>query len=154
MGFYISPGRLVAKLSFLFRDLDAKLRHKHKEQQLAQILGGWNGVHCMLKCGRQGNKCTIQPCLVIFQSSNPWWIQDWFMDELSASKWWKWCWLFRSCAVSASLGWIWKKSGKFIFSSLCLAQTQKVGVKFWSLGVNLTSPLGFWHLAFRCYLDP
>lgn len=115
VGFYISPGRLVAKLSFVFRDLDAKLRYKHKEQQLAQILGGWNGVHCMLKCGRQGNKCTIQPCLLIFQSSNPRWIQDWFMDELSASKWWKSCWLFRSCVVSASLGWIWKKSGKFIF---------------------------------------
>lgn len=74
------------------------------------------------------------------------------MDELSASRWWKSCWLFRSCAVSTSLGWIWKKSAKIIFSGLYLAQTQKFGVKFQSLGVNLTSHLSFWHLAFMCYL--
>lgn len=52
VGFHISPGRLVAKLSFVFTGVDAKIRYRQKEEHLSQIFAEWNGVHCMLKCGR------------------------------------------------------------------------------------------------------
>lgn len=81
VGFYISPGRLVAKLSFVFRDLDAKLRYKHKEQQLAEILGGlkWSALHVeMWKAGKQMHNPAMFSYLSKFKSTvNPGLIHGW-----------------------------------------------------------------------------
>lgn len=88
----------------------------------------------MLKCGRQGTKCTIGHIFkgqIHGKSRLTWWVNFLYLSGENPAGF--------SVLVQFLLPWVGsrKKSGEFIFSSSCLAQTQKFRVKYRSLGVIL-----------------